>query len=47
MTLVLAFLLAENENCQLEGLPLADFGRVPERLPLSVRKKSINENFVC
>ena len=44
--LVLAFLAAENENRQLEGLPLADFGRLPERLFLSVRTKSINENFV-
>ena len=30
----------------LEDLQLADFGRVPERLLLSVRTKSINENFV-
>ena len=44
--LVLAFLSAENENRQLEDLPLADFGRLPERLLLSVRTKSINENFV-
>ena len=41
-----AFLLAENENRQLEDLPLADFGRLPERLLLSVRRKSINETFV-
>ena len=34
------------ENRQLNELPLADFGRLPERLLLSVRKKSINENFV-
>ena len=46
VALVLAFLAAENENRQLEGLPLADFGRLPERLFLSVRTKSINENFV-
>ena len=45
VTLVLAFLSAENENQQLEDLPLADFGCLPERL-LSVRTKSINENFV-
>ena len=45
MALVLAFLSAENENRQLEDLPLADFGRLPERLLLSVRTKSINENF--
>ena len=43
--IIAAFLSAENENRQLEDLPLADFGRLPERLLLSVRKKSINENF--
>ena len=36
---------AWNENRQLEDLPLADFGRLPERLLLSVRTKSITENF--
>ena len=46
VALVLAFLSAENENRQLEDLLLADFGRLTERLLLSVRKKSINENFV-
>ena len=47
MALVLAFFLAENENRKLEDLPLADFGRLTERLLLSVRTKSINhENFV-
>ena len=46
VALVLAFLAAENENRQLEDLPLADFGRLPERLLLSVRTKSINENLV-
>ena len=46
MALVLAFLSAENENRQLEDLPLADFGRLPERLLLSVRTKAINENFL-
>ena len=46
VALVLAFLSAENENRQLEDLPLADFGRLPERLLPSVRTKSINENFV-
>ena len=46
VALVLAFLAAENENRQLEDLPLADFARLPERLNLSVRTKSINENFV-
>ena len=29
IALVLAFLAAENENRQLEDLPLADFGRLP------------------
>ena len=42
----MVFLEAENENRQLEGLPQADFGRVPERFLLSVRTKSITENFV-
>ena len=46
MALVLAFLSAENENRQLEDLPLADFGRLLERLLLSVRTRSINENYV-
>ena len=45
-TLVLPFLSAKNENRQLEDLPQADFGRLPERLLLSVRTKSVNENFV-
>ena len=46
VALVLSFLSAENENRQLEDLSLADFGRLLERLLLSVRTKSINENFV-
>ena len=46
VALVLAFLSSENENRQLEDLPLADFGRLPERLLLSVRTKSIDKNFV-
>ena len=46
MALVLAFLSGENENRHLEDLPLADFGRLPERLLLSVRDKVKNENFV-
>ena len=46
MALVLAFLSAENENRQLEDLPRADFSRVPEILLLSVRTKSMNENFL-
>ena len=44
VALVLEFLSAENENRQLVDLPLADFGRLPERLLLSVR--IINESFV-
>ena len=46
VALVLVFLSAENENRQLEDFPQADFGRLPERLLLSVRTKPINENFV-
>ena len=46
VTLVLAFLSAENENPQLEDLPLAEFCRLPERLLLSVRTKSRNKNLV-
>ena len=46
VVLMLVFLSAENENRQLEDLPPADFGRLPERLLLSVRTKSINENLV-
>ena len=34
------------KNQQWEDLPLADFGSLPERLLLSVRKKSTNEKFV-
>ena len=46
VTYLMAFLAAENENRQLEDFPKADFGRLPHRLPLSVRTKSLNENFV-
>ena len=46
VALVLAVFSAEKENRQLEDFSLANFGRLPERLPLSVRTKSINENFV-
>ena len=38
--------LSENESRQLKDLLLADFGRLPERLLLSVRTNSISENFV-
>ena len=46
VTLVMTFLTAENDNRLLKDLPQADFGRVPEKLTLSVRTKSITENFV-
>ena len=36
VALALAFLSAENENRQVEDLPLGDFGLLPERLLLSV-----------
>ena len=39
------FLAAENENQELEDLPQADFGRLPERLLLPVRTESIAEMF--
>ena len=45
VALVMAFLAAENENRQLEDLPQADFGRVPERFLLTVRSNSITDNF--
>ena len=45
VALVLAFLVAENENRPLEDFPWADFGRVTERFLLSVRTKSITGNF--
>ena len=41
----MAFLAAENENRQLEDSPQADFGRVPKRFLLSVRTKSIVNNW--
>ena len=43
----LAFLSAENENRQLEDLPLADFGRLPERPPLSILRVSANALYYC
>ena len=46
VALVIPFLEAESENRQLEDLQQADSGRVSERFPLSVRTKSITENFV-
>ena len=44
VTLMLAFLAPENENRQLEDLPLADFALYPK--DLSVRTNSINDNFI-
>ena len=46
VTLVMAFLAAENENRQLKGLPQADFGRVPGRFLRSLRTKPKTENFL-
>ena len=46
VALVLTFLAAEDKNRQLEDLTQAEFFCVPERFLLSVRKKSIPENFV-
>ena len=43
----MAFLAAENKNHLLEDSPQADFGCVPKRFLLSVRTKSITENFVA
>ena len=45
MALVIAFPTAENENRELEDLPQANFGQVSEIFLLSVRTKSITENF--
>ena len=45
VALVLAFLSDENENRQLEDLPLADFGCLLKIILLSVRTTSINKNF--
>ena len=42
----MAYLAAVTENRQLEDLPHADFSRLLNRLPRSVRAKSLNENFV-
>ena len=44
--LVLAFLSAEDENRQLENLPLADFGRLPEKTS-SVGKDKVNKWEFC
>ena len=37
----MVFLVAENENRELEDLPQADFGRVRENIP-SVGKEKVN-----
>ena len=42
----MAFLVAENENRQLGGLPQAAFSCVPERFLLSFTTKSVTENFL-
>ena len=42
----MVFLAPKDENRQLEDLPQANFGRVPERFLLSVRTNSLTENFV-
>ena len=42
----MAFLAPKDENRQLEDLPQANFGRVPERFLLSVRTNLLTENFV-
>ena len=42
----MAFLAAENENRQLKDLPQADLSRVPEGFLLSVKTKSLSEDFV-
>ena len=44
--LVIVFLAVESENRLLKDLPQTAFGCVPERFLLSVRTKSITENFV-
>ena len=41
----MVLLAPKDENRQLEALPQANFGRVPERF-LSVRTKSLTEDFV-
>ena len=46
MALIMALLKAMSENRQLKDLPQAEFGRVPEKFLLTVRTKSLNENFV-
>ena len=43
---LIAFLAAENENRQSEVLSQAHFGPVPDRFLLSVRTKSVIENFL-
>ena len=42
----MAFLVAENENRQLGGLPQTAFSCVPERFLLSFTTKSVTENFL-
>ena len=42
MTWVMVFLVAENENRELEDLPQADFGRVHENIPFFGKEKVNN-----
>ena len=42
----MAFLAAENENRQLEDLPQADFGRLPEQLLLLLKISSVGKDQV-
>ena len=46
VALVLAFFATENENRQLEDSLPAHFSHISESILLSVRTKSITENFV-
>ena len=45
VALVMAFITAENEKGLMEDLPKPNSGHVSERFLLSVRTKSITENF--
>ena len=42
----MVFLVAENENRELEDLPQADFGRVHENIPF-FRKEKVNNWEFC
>ena len=45
LTWVMVFLVAENENLQLEDLPQADFGRVHENISFVGKEKVNNWEF--